>query len=349
VFFRGRFSVTNTYPQLELYCAAVLLIMIAWVLVVKFVWKSKSKLRSNSINASLTVFSLAIIWILIEFSLAHVFIYSDGFGKTLGGKRWRATYSTPINSHGMRDREPDLTKRMIYLVGDSFAWGSGIRNIDNRFGNILGNKIGDDYSISNLSKGGAHTGTYLSYIKTFSAKTKTKPEKIITSYFINDIIPAAKAAGVRMPRLDLSAPSGFWGSIVSNSYVANLVYWRIRRMSTAWEGNKYQDYILESYSNEKAMALHKIELDAIVNEANEMGAKLYFIVWPTLADIKVTEEICDVISRYLRSKGVEVLNIADHFDSEDPSKYVNSSLDAHPNALAHAKAAELLYNLTSPW
>ena len=61
---------------------------------------------------------------------------SHGGGDAFSGKLWNKRYWNPINKIGLRDVEPQKGKNTVFFVGDSFTAGWGIKNIEDRFGEV---------------------------------------------------------------------------------------------------------------------------------------------------------------------------------------------------------------------
>ena len=90
-----------------------------------------------------------VLWTLIvleSFFRAFV-VYPDGFSYTLASQKRLAEYWKPINSFGYRDIEHDLSslgsKKILFVVGDSFVAGQGIDNPRDRFSDVLAAQLGD--------------------------------------------------------------------------------------------------------------------------------------------------------------------------------------------------------------
>ena len=103
-------------------------------------------------------------------------------------KNWK------VNSLGYRDIEHDSydNRQIIFVVGDSFVAGHGIARPGDRFSDLLQKRLGDRYVVVNIAQNGWNTPEEYQAIISYPRK----PNRIILSYFINDITDAAKD---RMP------------------------------------------------------------------------------------------------------------------------------------------------------
>ena len=272
---------------------------------------------------------------------AYSFVQSDGFGFTLAGRRWSDKYWNPINSYGYRDYEPEWRDKIAFVVGDSFVAGHGIKKIDNRFSNILANKLGNIWTVTTLAQVGWNTKDY------FDALTKhnRKPDTIIISYFINDIENATSRC-IKMPSLR-NNPSNFIAPLVKYTYLGNWAYWRIYRGDLG--ATTYWSHLKRLYDNDDVWNVHLLELDALVNYAKKIDAKIGFIVWPNLLDVRGSKDITNKVSNYLNSKGVMVFDLTKHYKNRDSNDLTANSMDAHPNEAVNAEVSQLLYQTSALW
>ena len=81
--------------------------------------------------------SILYLLLIVEIVFATVFVQSDGGNSTLVSKRWFQKYWNPINSDGYRDYEHIWKEHVLFIVGDSYIAGHGIKNIDDRLSSIL--------------------------------------------------------------------------------------------------------------------------------------------------------------------------------------------------------------------
>lgn len=93
----------------------------------------------------LVISSLTITLVLIEVFMRAIFIFSDGYGFSLMNARWFNENWRPINSLGYRDYEPSEAApglRRILVLGDSFAVGHGVADLDQTFPHVTGRELG---------------------------------------------------------------------------------------------------------------------------------------------------------------------------------------------------------------
>jgi hypothetical protein len=142
-------------------------------------------------------------------------------------------------------------------------------------------------------------------------------------------------------------PNEFIAPLINYSYLANWVYWRIYRGSLG--SNTFWSYLRQSYGDNEVWNEHMQELNALINHARKIDAKIGFVVWPNLRDVGGSKDITNKVSRYLASKGIVVLDLTKHYENKDSNDLIVNSMDAHPNEAVNAEVAQLLYQIMAPW
>jgi len=311
-------------------------ILMALVILTKF-WKPDSTARRSLVNYSLAFFVSAYLFIIIDTVFGIFVVQSDGFNFTLTSQRWFQKYWHPINSFGYRDNEPDINKKTVIVVGDSFVAGHGIRRIKDRFPNVLDSLLGSDWTVAVLAKNDWDSEDE------FAALTShpVLPEIIIISYYINDIESAAEKGGIFRPQL-VKEPQILISPLVRRSYVLNWVYWRLIRRT---KGDSYRRYLHAAYNDELIWKLHRKELDAFIQFAGIIDAKIFFVIWPDLIDIAYSEELTRKVTQYLASRKAKLLDLTAHFIDDSPDELIVNSLDGHPNENVHRRVGRLLHEI----
>jgi len=83
----------------------------------------------------------------------------------------------------------------------------------------------------------------------------------------------------------------------------------------------------------------------IKKEAEALGARVGFVVYPILVDLAEGrdypfQEICDLLEQFAVERGMPVLNLLPSVRGQKGPELWVSPLDQHPNEKAHAIAAE---------
>lgn len=245
----------------------------------------------------------------------------------------------PRNSLGYSDIEHPashfINKIVIFTVGDSFLEGRGLRDFRDRMPDILRSRLGKNYTVVNISKGGWSTNNEYKAIVTYPYK----PDMIIVSYYINDIDVAAnyyRGPANWYPKKNLIQ------TVAGKSYFIDFIYWRLFRLVSI--KNLYWDQIYSAFTDRNIFNIHMNELDYIIKHTRENDIKLIVLIFPHLSAIEETKMFTSKVAAFLRSKDVEVIDLAERLAGRDPSALVVNPLDTHPSKQLNKEIAEMLLN-----
>lgn len=308
--------------------------------ILKHVWKNESKTRNLFKNVSLSIFSCLYFFLILDLVFGLFIVHSDGCDLTLASKRWFQKYWKPINSYGYRDYEPNWKKKILFVVGDSFITGHGIKNIKQRLSSILARKLGEEWTVAVIAKNGWNL------VDEYNALIdhNKRPHKIILSYFINDIESAATANNLDPPQF-IKKPNRLLQTFVEYSFAINWFYWRIYKRKL---GGTYWKYLQIAYSNPKIWKSHEQELKNIIGFAHQNGSQIVFIVWPNLNAIERSSELTSKVVQFLKNELVEVIDLTTHFSGRISETLVVNYMDGHPNTNINLEVAELVYKVLFP-
>jgi hypothetical protein len=340
--------------------------LIATVFFFKRFWRGESKIRSITINFIVLVFSLLYSFTLLELLLSTVFLQSYESGFSLFEKRWDDLYWKPINSIGYRDvdhpKSDFANKKTIYVVGDSFVAGYGIKDYRDRFANVLQDELGERWSVITIAKNGwgtfAEYNALLSYpnkpTKIFGANgngivnqtiqdPNLKPNVIILSYFINDIEDAAYFDGLGWFQPPALYGNQFIQSMSNRSFVFNFVYWTLYLRMHPDIGKVYWDYLRECYTRGDIWKTQTDELLKFVDFARSRNIKLIVVVFPELRNIEGSKEFTSKVVDLMKENNVSVIDLDTILSGRNPRELIVQPLDGHPSAELHKEVANLLF------
>lgn len=334
----------------SLFLGIGLLIGLATVLFRK-IWTKPSPFRNGCLNLTLSFFILAILGLIVEISFYTFIVHSDSFSFTLANQRWFAQYWKPINSLGYRDVEHTpaefSNKKVIFVVGDSFVAGQGIKDYRDRFSDKLQARLGTDWLVLNLAQVGWSTTEEYHAIISYPRR----PQFIILSYFIDDIREAANRSQVpekfNFGEL-VTLPPPYLATLVQHSYFLNFAYWEWYRYRNRQPEAVYWKKLRYFYENSDAWRVHQEELQAIVDYARQQQIVLLPIIFPNLVSIDLSVPITAKVEHFFESAGVKPLNLTPIFQQYTPADLVVSRIDAHPNARVHAQVADILFDKVNP-
>lgn len=241
-----------------------------------------------------------------------------------------------INSDGLRDGEHAVEhdgRYRIAVLGDSLTFGWGVAEPDT-FATRLETALNRRYPTEILNFG---TGNYNSEqeVNLFLEKgLKYKPDKVVVFFFINDAEPTPRKAD--------------W-AFLYRSRLVTLAWSRLHALESNLgdRGSFYRTYYADLYRPDApGWQRAQAALRQLRDVCAERGIALQVVLLPelhSLVEYPFSNEH-QVVADYLRSIGVEVLDLAPQFrDQTRPMELWVAPDDAHPNARAHeliAKHAE---------
>jgi lysophospholipase L1-like esterase len=252
----------------------------------------------------------------------------------------------PSNSLGFREREipPKSARYRIAVVGDSFTWGQGIER-DERFSNRLEQSLGAGYEVLNFGIPGDDMPEHLVRLE---RALSVSPDFVLLQIYINDFETPEMTRPRAYPLLPRSLASNLQGS--------SLLYGLIQDQ---WTQVQETLGISESYVHYMARNLR----DPAAPNARESFGQLHeFFDRARASGVSAGEVLfpaTDALGRYgtaypfgylhdgvrqtcdeEKVRCVDLLALFSTFS--DPRAAWVSPFDAHPNAMANRRAAEVI-------
>jgi hypothetical protein len=291
--------------------------------------------RSRAANGLIALLSIFLIFTFIELAFRYTTIYPDGFAVTLQFTTWYERYYTPLNQFGNRGyeaRRPAEGQQSVLVIGDSYAAGHGINNLDDVFAYQAEQILGDDY-VFNLNAGIGISPTVADYLSPYPVA----PDILVLSHFINDIEHTG-IPGIETYR-DF-APNAVWDWFASRYFLFSYVYWHY--LVGPQMVSSYANELLLAYEDEAKWTAHQARLQEFVDDAHERGIPLLVIVWPTLNDLDLSLEANTRVEDFFSSQGATVVNIRPAIESLSIEQRMINNFDAHPSEAVHRLVAEAL-------
>ena len=306
-------------------------------------WISSPLLRKRVENLGVALLAFFLTLMATEIFFKLFFAQTENRNFTLASRNWFERHWA-LNSMGYRDIEWTQVnlknKRRILISGDSFAAGHGIESIEDRFSNLLGRKLGNDYVVMNIAQPGFSTKEEIDRLRTFPYK----PEILIHQYYINDIRYATEQRGLKFipPNTD---PWPILAPLVNNSYAINFIYWRTILLGPGnWQGDSMA-WLEMVYNDPEVWWLHQQELLTIYEGALSEKVKLIVVIFPSLTNLERSRNITSKVIDFYEERGVPVLDVAKLIEGAPPDQLVVNKLDAHPSQWLHKQVANELYKL----
>ncbi len=299
---------------------------------------------SRATGPLISLTTIVIILILAELFFRYGLRLTSTYADTLVHQRWNEAFWNPLNELSFRDYPiqyqlpPD--KKSVIVLGDSFAAGLGVRDIEDTFPHLLAAQLGDRYHVSVVAHAGWNTDAQLEGLQNYPLR----PNILIHSYFLNDItyLGGQYLSAWNSQRLHPGPP---FGELIDHFYLPNFLYWNVYMQYIRQNDVNYGEGILHVYRDEEVWSAHRADLQAILDWTREQGSDTIVLIWPVLTMVEASRPATEQVAHFYTSQGIPVINLADDFESYSPLELAVNPFDMHPNERAHRIAAERLYAL----
>jgi len=284
--------------------------------------------------------SIALTFLGIEFYFKNFYAESDNLN-TLARQNWNKWYfQDQKNSFGYRDREwtDELLQEKFVVVsaGDSFVYGAGIAKMEDRYSDILAQKLGTKFAVINIGRPGANTKGIIENIKS----SPHKPDVIILSYYMNDI--ESKSTNCLPERGPIITPPKFLLPLIENSYAINFFYWRVARGLESMRPNNRIKCLIDVFNDKKTWDPHKLDLLSIHDNALLDGIELFVVVFPHMY-LDIHEDTSGKVVQLFAEQEVPVVDVYQLIKDMPLRDRVPSLMDLHASELVNSLIADELY------
>ncbi len=319
----------------------VILILFLIIEIFVFIKHILENTKTTEILKTLSISGLMLFVFLLILEITFMFIpRTHTFDYTNASRLWFKMYWKPINLYGYRDDliEHDTSKKTYFFVGDSFTAGFGIKNVKDRYSNLV-SENSQDINVYNLGISAIDTEQEFRYMEDFIRNSSVKPDNIFLQYYGNDIDIAAINNNVNLkgffnPYSDLPA---FLNPVVRSSYFLDYFYWLFPRTDSV----NYWDFLEEAYSSEKTLQDHYNDLTKFIDFANDNAAELVIILFPFLQNLESSDELyMKKIRLFFESKNIKILDVGTLIKDLPLSKTLVNNNDAHPSELVNRLVAD---------
>jgi hypothetical protein len=297
------------------------------------------------VRLALLMVSLTLTLGLAEIAARWALVQSHDFAPTLASERWMERYWHPVNRFGVRDSEWDpealAATRTLFVVGDSFASGQGIRDPGDRASGVLERRLGPGWSVLTIAQPGWDTGDQLAALQ----RVPFRPDAVVLLYFVNDVLGAAARFGFGLDLADKLAIRPAWlEPLVSHSHLANFAYWRVwRARNQEALGRAYRELLEQGFYRHDVWKEHTRELEGLLGYARREDAEFVALVIPILADVETSRKYTSRVVAFFERRDVPVIDLAESLRGRDPRELRVSDENDHANERVHAEMADLVY------
>jgi lysophospholipase L1-like esterase len=260
-----------------------------------------------------------------------------------------------INRYGYRDRElapKDPERYRIGVIGDSFTWGQGVEASE-RFTNLLERVLGPRYEVLNLGIPGHDMPQHLEVL---DQVLTIQPDFVLLQLFINDFETADMRRPQPRPLISESAARS-WGRSSALYDLANGEWATIQERTGLTES--YVHYLERNLRDPNAPNARIAfgMLRQFLETAKAAGVHPGLVLFPMIDAMgpKGSNYPVGFMHERVRQIAAEArapyLDLLPAFSTyADPKSLWVSPFDAHPNAIAHKRAAdEILRRFGEIW
>jgi hypothetical protein len=294
----------------------------------------------------ITLTTLVLILIGVELGLRYVWVMSDNFQFSAMHRNWSRLHWNPLNDVGEGYRDyppaPNDERTHILVAGDSLVAGYGMNAIDNTFPHLLGNLLGENFTVNIVAQPGWGISTAFGALQSYP----TQPDIVVLSHYINDIAEGSAGQQYHQPfpsiRLEPSENQRWW---VENFYIANFLYYRVFLYTQHDSVGLYNGWLRGAYENPDVWNAYQGEMQAWVDWSAANDVELVVIVWSNLLAIDGWRDVTEPVVTYFEQQDIPVVDMGDYLAGENPAKLTVNLFDAHPGEYSHQVAAENLYRV----
>ena len=303
--------------------------------------KSLRWLRLIAGNTLVFLFLCSMVVLCGEVYYRFVYDTTESFGLTKTTQRWFGRHFR-LNQSGYRDSVPAYSlqvvagTRRVSFLGDSFTAGHGIRNVEDRFVNLV-RAMRPGCEVHVLARCGWDTGHELADL--MAAVDGGYPlDLLVLVYCLNDLSDIAPDWQRVNRRIYASSEPGYF---VTHSYFFNTLYFRWKSARDQDVSNYYH-FVLDNYRG-PVWEQQKLRLKLLRDKIDSRGGRLLVVTFPFMHALGPDYEYRQVherLDRCWKELNVPHLDLLDIYESHSPGELTVNRYDAHPNELAHRMAAE---------
>lgn len=289
---------------------------------------------------------LGAVVLVAESYLRFVAVETDSFGMSLPARRWFALH-TRLNSLGCRDKEWSANKsqgvRRIAFLGDSFTYGWGIENPNDRFGDLIQARFDaikpGSVDVMNVAKPGWGTSDQINPL--MSMIEGYGVDEVVLCHVPNDI---EKLLPISEDFNPIRPPSpGFFN--LDSSPLMDHLYRRVYlpRVPTV---RGYHDWLADGYADPAVWNLQTENFQRMVELCRERGVTFRVALLPFLRTqgSKFDQHaIHEKLQNEFQANQIVVVDLQDVSREHAAAELVVNTVDPHPNELAHQFFAERIW------
>lgn len=326
---------------------------------VYFVYKAKEKKLVHKIVLGLafSIFFFVIVFSAFEGYFRYVYDKTDTLGFLKVNQKWmqRHVVYTTYKQYYFRTKpfnfdKPPGTIR-IGVMGDSIAFGAGIKDPANRFSDLLEKKLNDagiKTQVINFAIPGYDTH---GEIKTYEGVKDLHFDILVWAYYLNDIEDAGGRTSSGTAILNRNSQRVKILEAVSNfSYFLDYAYWRITSTHQTTI-NQLGQADIDAYRNPVILSQHYNDITNFLTELKGDHVVPVTIIFPYFALIGPNYPAYDIhqtMDKVFEDNGVATIDLISDLKDKNARSLWASNFDPHPNEYVHNLAADRLLEKVVP-
>ena len=338
------------------YLLLVTIITLLGVFATLFVVRLTSTPGKKKLLFTLLCIFISFIYIFTSFEayFRYIFDQSDSIGFLLVSQKWNKRHVV-FNNYQYRDRDFTYPKKndtvRIGVMGDSNAFGFGIKDPQNRFSNILEKKLrarGYTVEVYNFGVSGYDT---MQEIQEYQRVKHLGFNILVWEYFLNDVQEGEQSTGRKVLQDAQKEDGGIITFLDKNSYFFNYIHWRL---SAKYSNTflKIRNADLKQYDNQAVFSRHKQRINNFSKTLREKKIKTVVLVLPFFYFFpdypKNAIAIHKRIDTIFTNNGATVVDMLHYLQGKRSRDLIVGPYDSHPNEYVHILAADKLYEVIAP-
>jgi len=339
----GRWLIADEYCYLACLLWIVLYLLFYDARRAQFLSMGAKLAKSRFTGILITITTLLLLFTGLETYLRLFYITTDGYGFTAMNYHWYANfYWGKYNSLGFRDYEPipdrpGLTR--IAILGDSFAMGHGIDDIDDTFPQLLERALGANYDVNVIAHSGWDTDIQLYQLQSYPFK----PDIVFLSYYLNDIDYLLTDTDANPDRNFDTPDNPALAWFILNFFAPNFAYYNLMQFTSAARNTNFVADLTAAYADDALWSQQAQRLFEIVVWCRDNNIDLRVLLWPHIRELDASQPAIDQLRGFFAVQNVPVIDMTPILrDNPSPELIVNR-FDTHPGLEAQRLAAAALY------
>jgi hypothetical protein len=307
--------------------------------------------QSKFTGVMVTLTTIVLIFWGVEGYLRRFYVTTDGYGFTAMNYWWYENfYRQSINSLGYRDFEPlpdDPGITRVAIVGDSFAAGHGIDNLNDTFPQRLEQRLGDGWDVNVIALSGMDTDVETDRLEGYyQGVAPRRPQYVVLSYYLNDIdyllVDPSQNPDAVFSFLDEEEQPLLYHTVL-NLFTANYLYYNLLQFTSPTRNTNFTDRLIRAHTDPALWAQHEVNLQAFYQWTLDHDAQMILLLWPQMAAIPQSQPALDSLRSFARERTIPVAEMSPVLEGYPTQQIILNRFDSHPSILANHLAADVLY------